>query len=106
MPLTPSWRAISPSSSALSFNSRTSGSSSAAAASKFGAIDRHGPHHGAHTSTSTAMSLDAMCRWKAAPSTLSGFAANSGALQEPQRAALAGLSSGRRLVAPQPGQTT
>src|ERR1019366_3414113 len=94
------------SASELSFRSLTSGSSLAAAAAKFGAIARHGPHQGAHTSTSTAAPL-VEPRWarKALASTSVGWEENRLCLQRPHLAAKGSLPSGAQLAAPQAGQT-
>ena len=60
IPETPSALAASGSASELSFNRRTSGSRVLAAAAKWGAIDLHGPHQGAQTSTKRAAPLVAL----------------------------------------------
>src|SRR6266508_2145548 len=69
--------------SVSSLAKRMMGSSSAAARSKCGAIDRHGPHHSAQKSTTTGMSLRAICLSKFAAVSSTGCRLNKAFLQVP-----------------------
>src|SRR5579863_1132497 len=105
MPRTPSCADTFGASSAFSFSRRTCGSSTAAARSKAGAIVRHGPHHGAHTSSKTGILLERTWRSNSASSTEDGCASNRARRQLPHLAASAGRAGGTRFTEPQCGQT-
>ena len=76
-----------------------------AARSNIGAIARHGPHHGAQTSTRTR---DIAVRDMAAEAflvDLNGMAGEDRLVAEPQRAPSGARSAGSRLIRPQCPQT-
>ena len=81
--------------------------SSAASSSSTGAIIRHGPHHGAHMSTTTGCGERSTSEEKVASVTVTGvLASGSGCLQRPQigRRPRSTWSHATRLSAPQAGQ--
>jgi hypothetical protein len=92
--------------SVSSFATRTRGSRIFAACAYAGAIERHGPHHGAQKSTSTGMSFPSMWVLKRASSSSTGVPAKSFCLQRPQAGASLKRSPGMRFLVPQWGQTT
>lgn len=96
-------------SSTFSFATRTRPAISAATSSMTGATIRHGPHQGAHKSSSTGSGERSTSAKNVASVTVTGLlSASRGVLQRPHTAwsPCLSLSGGTRLVAPQEGQRT
>ncbi|KZO58414.1 hypothetical protein M3E00_05255 [Dietzia cinnamea] len=68
-----------------------------------GPARRHGPHHGAHTSTSTGMLDSSTTAWKSA--SFASTTQGSGVLHFPQRG-VPSATTGMRFLAPQFPHTT
>src|SRR2546428_1693803 len=94
-------------SSTLSFANRTRPAICAASSSRTGATMRHGPHHGAHISSTTGSGERSTSAENVASVTVTGpCGTGSGALHRPHTGCSprAIFSCGTRLVAPQAGQ--
>ena len=99
--------AVAGDSSTLSFATRTRPAISDASSSSIGAIIRHGPHQGAHRSSSTGSGERSTSASNVASVTVTGFSeTGSGFLHRPQTGSspASTRSHGTRLVAPQAGQ--
>jgi len=106
MPDTPKADAAWGSASELSLSRRTFGSRRPAAAAYCGAMARQGPHQGAQTSTRTAPPfVSRRCLDSPVPVTSSGAPEKSASRHLPHLATEGSRCSGKRLVAPQAGQT-